>query len=170
MSEIVDLRHFGLDSFDRRLALLAAPHEDDALNDVVVAVLAGDAETRLVANGDGSDIAQQHRRAVVRSQHGVADVFDRMHETDTAHHRRLLPEVYGLSADVDRSILPPLAATSFTRRSTSSTAVHRFLEPISFSRFQPTTGSTSTFAALVRPAITLAALAIVDIPMLHSLG
>src|SRR5260221_10416552 len=104
----VDLRHLRLDALYGGLALLAAPHEDDALNDVFVPVLAANAETRLVTRGDSADVAQQHRRAVVRGQHGVADVVHRMHETDTAHHRRLLPEVHGLTADVDVAVVEDL--------------------------------------------------------------
>ena len=45
----VDPLDLPLDALDRRHALLAAPHQHDALDDVVVVVHAGDAEARLVA-------------------------------------------------------------------------------------------------------------------------
>ena len=43
----------------------AAAHQHDALDDVVVVVVAGDAEPRQVADRDGGDVADQHRRALV---------------------------------------------------------------------------------------------------------
>ena len=43
-----------LDAGDGRRTLLAAPHQHDALHDVVVLVEAGDAEPRLLADGDGA--------------------------------------------------------------------------------------------------------------------
>ena len=57
MPSRVDLLDFGLDAADRRHALLAAAHQHDALDDVVVVVLPDDAETRLVADDHGGDIA-----------------------------------------------------------------------------------------------------------------
>ncbi len=45
---IVDLRHLCFDAQDRRRALLAPPHQHDALDDVVVIILAGDAQPRLL--------------------------------------------------------------------------------------------------------------------------
>ena len=54
---IVDLRHLLLDTADRRQALFAAAHHDDAFDDVVIVVLAGDAEARLMADGDARDVA-----------------------------------------------------------------------------------------------------------------
>ena len=44
----VDALDFALDALDGRHALLAAAHQHDALHDVVVGILAGDAEARLV--------------------------------------------------------------------------------------------------------------------------
>ncbi len=54
----VDVCDLCLNSADRGHALLAALHEHDALHDVVVIVLACDAEARLMADGDGRDVAQ----------------------------------------------------------------------------------------------------------------
>lgn len=47
-----------------RVGMVSAPRRIsiDALHDVVVVVLAGDAEPRLVANGDIRHIGDQHRR------------------------------------------------------------------------------------------------------------
>ena len=53
MPRAVDLLDLGLDALDGRQALRAAAHEHDALDDVVVIVLPGDAEPRLVAHRDG---------------------------------------------------------------------------------------------------------------------
>src|SRR6185437_13786394 len=86
---------------DGRGALLAAPHQHDALNDVVVVVLAGDAEPRLVANLDGGDVLDQYRRAVWRGDHGVLDRIDRPDQADAAHDRRLRADVDGVTANID---------------------------------------------------------------------
>ncbi|OIQ81495.1 hypothetical protein GALL_367400 [mine drainage metagenome] len=61
----VDLAHFGLDALDGRHALFAAPHQDDALHDVVFTVEPRDPQAGLVADRDGSHVAQQHRRPLV---------------------------------------------------------------------------------------------------------
>ncbi len=47
----IDLVDFGQHTGQRRQSLRAAAHQHDALHDVVVVVLAGDAEARLVAHG-----------------------------------------------------------------------------------------------------------------------
>ena len=50
MPELLIFVDLGLDALDGRHALLAATHQHDALDDVVVVVLAGDAEARLMAD------------------------------------------------------------------------------------------------------------------------
>ena len=86
---------------DRRRALLAAPHQHDALDDIVVLVLAGDAEPRLRADRHGGDVLDQDRRSVGRSDHGVGQRIDRPDQSDAAHHRRLLADIDGVAADID---------------------------------------------------------------------
>ena len=100
----VDLVDLGLDALDGRHALLAASHQDDALDDVVVVVVAGDAKPRLVADAHRGDVADQHRRALVGRQHGVADVVERVDLADAAYHRRLRADVDRLAADVDVAV------------------------------------------------------------------
>ena len=63
MRGIVDRGDQLFDPGNGRRALLAAPHQHDALHDVVVLVEAGDAEPRLLADRDGGDVLDQHRIA-----------------------------------------------------------------------------------------------------------
>ena len=65
MSELLIFSTSASTRADRRHALLAAPHQHDALDDVVVIVLAGDAEPRLVADRDTVATSRiTHRHAV----------------------------------------------------------------------------------------------------------
>ncbi len=98
---IVDALDELLDPGDGGRALLAAPHQHDPLHDVVVAVLARDAEPRLFADGDGGDVLDQHRRSVGRRDHGVGERVDGADQADAAHHRRLLSDIDGVAADID---------------------------------------------------------------------
>ena len=84
-----------------RQGLRAAPHQHDALDDVVVVVVAGDAQPRLVADRDGRHVGDQHRRAVAHRQHGVADVGHGADLADAADHRRLRAEIDRVGADID---------------------------------------------------------------------
>ena len=102
---VVDTIDFGLDALQRRQAFLAAPHQDDALNDVVVVVLADDAQARQVAHLHRGDIAHQHRFAIVGRDHRVADVVHRMDQPDPAHHGGLRTDVDGLTADIDIGVV-----------------------------------------------------------------
>jgi len=70
----LDLREHALDG---RPALLAAAHQHDALDDVVVIVLAGNAKARLVADGDRGDVAHAHGGRAGIGDEGVGDVLDR---------------------------------------------------------------------------------------------
>ena len=73
----------------------AAAHQHDALDDVVVVVLAGDAEPRLVADRDSGDVADQHRGAVAH-HHMVWRISSIEWIWPTAaHHRRLRADVHG---------------------------------------------------------------------------
>src|SRR4029077_19567287 len=97
----VDGCHEFFDPRDGWRALLAAPHQHDALDNIVIVVFAGDAKSRLLADGDGGDVLDQHRGAVVRGDHGVGQVVDRTDQTDAAHDRRLRADVEGVAADID---------------------------------------------------------------------
>ena len=98
---LVDLVHFGFDALDRRHALGAAAHEDDALNDVVCVVESRDAETGQVADGHRGHIADDDRGALVVGDQCVANLIRRMNEPDAAYHRGLGAEIDRLAADVD---------------------------------------------------------------------
>src|SRR5207237_10392227 len=62
----VELLDLLFNTADRRQALLAAPHQHDSLDDVVLLVAAGNSEARLVADDDLGDIAHKNRSAVCR--------------------------------------------------------------------------------------------------------
>ena len=86
----VDALDLLLDPVDGRHALLAAAHQHDALHDVVVVVLAGDAEARLDARPSRSATSLTRTGiAAALGQHGVAEIVDRADEPDAAHHRGL---------------------------------------------------------------------------------
>src|SRR5581483_10130622 len=101
---VVDALHLLMDALDGGRALLAAAHEDDALHDVVGLVLAGDAEPGTVTDGDGGDVAHQHRVAAALGQHGVAEVLHAADEPDATHHGDLRPDVDRIAADIDVAV------------------------------------------------------------------
>ena len=105
---VVDSFHLRLHAFDGRQTLLAAAHEDDPLHDIVIVVVAGDAQPRLIPDADGRNIAQQDWRAVARSEHRVSHVVHRVDDADTAHHRRLRADIHCLAADVDVAVVQHL--------------------------------------------------------------
>ncbi len=82
-------------------ALLAAPHQHDALNDVVGFIHAGDAEPWFLADHDIGDIPHQNRIAVALRDHRGGEVVDRADQADTTHHRRLRADVDRVAADID---------------------------------------------------------------------
>ncbi len=98
---IVDGLNELVDALDGRRALLAAPHQDDALHDVVGLVEPGNAEARLLADGDGRDVLDQHRIAARLRHHGVGEIVDRPDQADAAHDGRLLANIDGVAADID---------------------------------------------------------------------
>jgi len=63
------------------------------LDDVLLVVLPDDAETRLVADDHSGHILDVDRRAVVRRQHRIAEVVQRVDQTDAAHNSGLRPEI-----------------------------------------------------------------------------
>ena len=98
MVDVVDLLHDGAQG---RQGLRAASHQHDALDDVVVVVLAGHAQSRQVADCDGRHVGDQQRRAVAHRQHGVADVGHGADLADAADYRRLRAEIDRVGADID---------------------------------------------------------------------
>src|SRR5262249_16420295 len=106
--QAVDALDLGLDTADGRQALLAAPHQHAALHDIVILVLARDAKSRLVADGNVGDIAHPDGVAVGRSQHGVADIVGRANKPYAPHHGGLRPDIHGVAADVDVAVVQDL--------------------------------------------------------------
>src|ERR1700730_14855647 len=89
------------DAFDRRYAFRAAPHQHDALHDVVGIVVARDSEPREISDADLGHVADHHRRALVVGDERAADLVHRMNQTHAPHHGRLRAEIHRLAADVD---------------------------------------------------------------------
>ena len=54
-----------------------------------------------MADGDRGHVADEHRRALVVDDQGMADFVRGMNQADAAHHRRLSAEIDGLAADID---------------------------------------------------------------------
>ena len=69
-------------------------------NDIVVVVLAGDAEARSEALLDVGDIAHEDGIAAAGRQDRVANCVHRLDERDPAHDRGVLAEVQRLAADI----------------------------------------------------------------------
>ena len=92
------------DPGNRRRTLLAAPHQHDALHDVVVLVEAGDPEPRLLADRYMRDVADQNRIAARLRHHGVVQIVDRADQAYAAHHGGLRADIDGVAADIDVGI------------------------------------------------------------------
>src|SRR6267378_2671858 len=101
---VVDRAHQRFDPRDGRRALLAAPHQHDALHDVVVLIEAGDAEPRLLADSHRGDILDQHGIAAALRHHGAGEIVDRADQADAAHDSGLRADVDGIAADIDVGI------------------------------------------------------------------
>jgi len=106
---------------NRRRALLATAHQHDALHDVVVLIEAGDDEPRLLADGHGGDILDQHR---IAARFATTMVLARSSDgTDQAGRRaprRMRADVDGIAADIDVGVadgLQQFVAASGRRRS-----------------------------------------------------
>jgi hypothetical protein len=105
---VVDPLDFALDAVDRRHALLAAAHQYDALDDIVVRILAGDAEARFMTDLDGCYVADQDRVASALGEHRVAQLIRRADEPDAADHCRLGADIDGVAADIDVAVVERL--------------------------------------------------------------
>ena len=89
-----------VDALQRLRRLAAVAHEHGALDDVVVVVVADDAEARRVADLDGRDVAHADRNAGARGDDDGLDVVHVLEEADAADRVRLLAEREALAADV----------------------------------------------------------------------
>ena len=97
----IDLLDLGFNPLDGGHAFGAAPHEHDALHDVVRLIRAGDAEARQIADGDLGHVADEHRCPLDVGDQGLADLLGGVDQPHPPHHRRLLAEIDGLAADID---------------------------------------------------------------------
>ena len=107
-SRSIDLVHLCFNAADGRRGLLAAAHQHYALHDVVVVVLAGDAEARREALLDVGDIAHEGGGSARRRHDRVANGVHGLDERDPAYDRGVLAEIQGLSADVQIVVVESL--------------------------------------------------------------
>ena len=104
----VDPLDLPLDALDRRHAFFAAPHQHNALHDVVVVVLAGDPEPRLIGYDDRRHVADDDRHAPDLRQHRVADFVERPDKADAANDSDLRADVDRAAADIDVAVVQRL--------------------------------------------------------------
>ncbi len=95
-------------AFDGRHALFGAPHQHNALHNVVGVVLAGNAQAWLETDLCGCDILHQDGIASDLRQHRIVEVVDRSDEADTAHDRGLGTEIDRIAANVDVAVIERL--------------------------------------------------------------
>ncbi len=75
----------GLDRLEHVLRLLAAQHEDDAFDRVIVLLIAELAEARRVADLDRADVLHANGHAIIGADNNVTDVFGVAHQAEAAH-------------------------------------------------------------------------------------
>jgi len=98
--DVVDAR---VDPFKRGRRLAAVPHQDRALHDVRIGIMADDADARRRPQLDGGEIAHANGGARARRDHDGLDVVHVTDETDAADRVGLLAEREALAADRWRS-------------------------------------------------------------------
>ena len=81
----VELRGLSLNALEDGLRLLAGSQRDDALDGIVLILVAELTEPRCSANDDLPDVLHEHRRSVVYREHDVPDVFRRRDASEPAH-------------------------------------------------------------------------------------
>ena len=84
---LLDLLPHALDDL---AGILPLAHEDDPLDEVVIVVLAEDAQADACPDAHGANIANAHRRPLLRGHHDVIDVLGGLDEADAAHHEGVL--------------------------------------------------------------------------------
>ncbi len=82
---LVQFLGLGFHPFQDVLRLLAAQHEDDAFDGIVIFLEAEFAETRGVPDGDISDVAHSDGYALVGADHDVANVVGVAYQADAAN-------------------------------------------------------------------------------------
>src|SRR6202000_1174338 len=91
-----------------RHALLAPAHEDNPFYYVIVTVVAGDPQSRSMFDAYFCDVSHDDGNAAIGRDHGLADVFDGVNESNSAYNRRLRPTVDCLTATVDVTVVERL--------------------------------------------------------------
>ncbi len=81
----IQLLGLGFDALEYVLRLLAAQHEDDPLNRVVILLIAEFAEPRSMADHDIANVLDADGNAVVAANDDVADIAGIAYQSDTAH-------------------------------------------------------------------------------------
>ncbi len=71
------------------------------MNDIIIRVHAGDAQTRFLAHRHGCNVTHQHGIAAALRDHGGGKIVDGTDKADAANHRRLRTDVDGVAADID---------------------------------------------------------------------
>src|SRR5262249_33729653 len=79
--------HLGFHALDSWHALLAAAHEHDPLDHIVIRVMPGDPEARRMLDANIRNVSDDDRNAAVGADHGLAYVFHRVDQPDAAHNR-----------------------------------------------------------------------------------
>ena len=100
----VHLVDFGFDALDGRYALRAAPHQHDALDDIIDLVVSRDTEARQVTDADVGDVADDDRSSLIVRYERAADLMCRMDQPHSTNHGRLLAEIDRLTTDIDVGI------------------------------------------------------------------
>ena len=95
-----DLGDLGAHALERAPRVAADLHEHDPLDDVVVAVVAHDAEPRRVADRHVRDVADANRRSALGRDDDVADVVEAADQADAAHVEGLFADVQDVGPDV----------------------------------------------------------------------
>src|SRR5690242_16230171 len=82
---LVELPGLFLHAFEHGLRLLAAAHEDDAFDRIIVALEAELAQAGRVADHDLADVLDANGRTFVTAHHDVADIRGIAHQAQAAH-------------------------------------------------------------------------------------
>ena len=80
--QLVGLRFHG---FEHVLSLLAAEHQDHALDGVIVVLITEFAQPWSVADGHLADVLDANRHAVIAADDNIANVVGVTHQADAAH-------------------------------------------------------------------------------------
>src|SRR5438132_4957581 len=101
----VDLGHLLLDPANRRQALFATAHNDDALHDIIIIILPGNAQPGLVTDAYRSDVINSYGHAIDRRDHRVAYLIHRVDQPNAPNDGSLRPEIDRLAPDIDVAVV-----------------------------------------------------------------